>query len=202
MASVTLKWIWEITPEQVFQKNRFVRPTSTANLRQEFRSFKGAKTPLVGTEYTYQLAVTNQGRNEESKMLRAQHADLPDSGDVRSGVLIFKGTKIIASLILHGGYRKSPFKMVVNPDFREQGLAERLLVLWWSSVKHTYRTEGRQPMSWVAVGGLLNAYKTVVEKAIADGRAVPQAVRTELETQSEAAEVLRRAKAADPESGK
>lgn len=191
--SISLKWVWELTPKQVFQKNTFVKTAVTAKLWQETRIFDVPKKPLAGTEYEYQLALTSKGRNEEAQLLRSQHADLPDSGTYRSGVLIFNGDEIIASLILSGVDEDQPFKMVVNPEYRGQDLAERLLVEWWSQVRHTYRESGKQPMNVASVKVLLNAYRKVVSKAGGDGHSVPNLAVIN----SEASEVLKKASDAE-----
>lgn len=171
--SLSLKWVWELTPRQVFEKNKFVKTAVTAKLWQETRAFDTPRKPLAGTEFMYQLALTSKGRNEEAKLLRAQHPDLPDSGNYRSGVLIFDEDKVIASLVLSGVNEDRPFKMVVNPEYRGQDLAERLLVEWWSNVRHTYRESGSQPLNVASVKVLLKAYRKVVLIAGADGKTVP-----------------------------
>lgn len=193
-----LKWIWELTPNQVFQKNRFIKTSrATDRLPQQRIAFTSEKLVLSEPGMGYQLALTSEGKTEESVALRKAHPTFPSSGDHRSGVLLFKDDTIVASLILSGVNQRSLFKMVVNPEYRREGLAEALLVLWWSSVEHTFRTEGRQPLTSASVKVLLNAYDTVVKKAVADGLPVPANVREQLVTKTEAADVLRRAQAAD-----
>jgi hypothetical protein len=201
--TLSLKWVWELTPNQVFQKNLFIKPTTSKRPRffelQERTPFTVPRVPLAGTDLVYQVALTSKGRTEDTKELRKAFPTFADSGDYRSGVLLFNSAgAIVGSLRMSGGQAQQPFKMVVNPDYRQKGLAENMLVLWWSNVKHTYRDTGKQPMTWQVVKVLLNAYKTVVEKAITDGLPVPPQVLADLGTQSEAAEVLRRAKAVDP----
>ena len=202
LMTLNLKWVWELTPEQVFQKNKFVAPTTSKIVRsweaQETKPFLGPKLPLDGTSLAYQLALTSKGRTEETIALHAELPTIQDSGDMRSGVLLFdKDDNIVASLQMSGVDRRQPFKMVVNPEYRGQGLAERMLVLWWTSVKHTWRTEGRQHMTWVVVNVLLNAYRTVVQNAIDANLPVPQAVRAELAGRQLSNDVLARAKAVD-----
>jgi len=195
---LNLKWVWELTPNQVFQKNQFVKSSDdTESLPPETKGFETKKLVLPEVGLSYQVALTRKGRTEESVALRKAHPDVPDSGGYRSGVLLFTDSAIVGSLILSGANQKSLFKMVVSPKYRNQGLAEKMLVLWWSTVKHTYRTEGEQPMTSTTVKVLLNAYKAVVEKAIAEGLPVPQTVRHQLTTQAEATEVLRRAQLVD-----
>jgi hypothetical protein len=198
--SISLKWVWELTPHQVFQKNRFIKSSGSRKLFQEVRGFAGPQHPLTGSEYTYQLCLSKIGKTEESILLSQEHPDIPDSGDSRSGVLIFDSDKIVASLILSGVDVKQPFKMVVNADYRDQGLAERLLVEWWSSVKHTYRDSGDQAMNVLAVKVLLNAYRVVVGNTMDQPAShVASNVQEEYENGTEAAEVLAVAQAVEDE---
>lgn len=197
--TLRLKWVWELTPSQIFQKNRFVKSSGTQHLFQELRGFSSPRNLLTGTDYTYQVALSRVGRTEESMELAAMHPNIPDSGDYRSGVLVFHDGEIIGSLILSGVNAKQPFKMVVSPEYRQQGLAERMLVEWWSHVKHTYRTEADQAMTLASVKVLLGAYETVVNKAVAEGRPVSIQVQQALANGVEAAQVLQTAQAAENE---
>lgn len=196
--TLELRWAWELRPSQLFQKNRFVKSSGTKKLFQEVRPFACPRLPLPGTSFTYQLALSRVGKTEEVQALYLSHRDLPDSGDYRCGVIFFDGEEIIASLIVSGVNAKQPFKMVVHPDYRDQDLAERLLVEWWSHVKHTYRESGDQAMTVVAVKVLLKAHKAVRDRMVSDP-AMASTVNsiTDEAYEAEAAQVLAEAQAVE-----
>jgi GNAT superfamily N-acetyltransferase len=191
-----LRYWWETTPKELLAKHVFIKASpATETLRQEVEPFDTPKKPLEGFDgLDYQLALSDRALNNEARLQRQAHHELPVSGDSRSGILAFDGDQIVASFVLVGTTPGSPrFKLVVNPEHRGTGLAQRLFEIWGLRVKRLMTANPKQPITYHATVALLAAHKAVVEQALAEDLPVPDNVKQAVASGEEQLALIQRA---------
>lgn len=177
---------WEMTPSEYAAGFTYVSDTKTADLRLETTPFPCPRLPLSGTEYTYQIAMSAQSPSYAVQAIAGLNPEIPVSGDQRSGVLVFHGDTIIASANFVATHNT-----VVHPDYRNQGLATRILLEWIVLVKRPFVSI--ENITLVAVKALLRAHREAVERAVAAGKPVPERVIRAIQEGAETAAILRQA---------
>jgi hypothetical protein len=199
MSDGELSWYWERLPAQLFDRGQFFFIGSrklSGRINQEVRPFSASKLPLSDTPFFYQLALSNRSVAVEVRDLHFAQPEIPLSGDRRAGVLVFDGEQIVGSLIIQGHIVGEGYKMVVNPKYRQQGLANRLLVEWCWQTKRR-RVLPRQGITLLSAKALLSAHKTVVERAVQAGCPVPKQVLGAVALGRESARIVEEASRAE-----
>jgi len=183
-------YVWEQTPKEWFTCIRPVPSHRTADtVTVEATPFVCAKKRLLGTNFFYQLALSESSLAEDVRAIRQACPTLPLSGDTRSGVLIFDGNKIIASYLFPGTYTRNERRLAVHPDYRGQGLA-KLMVSQWQREVPTVDTIPPQTVNVAAVRTMFSAIKMTLAWAVSSGKVVPQRVRDAWSAGTEEAEIL------------
>jgi GNAT superfamily N-acetyltransferase len=181
-------WRWELTPSELLAGFSYVPSSKTAHLVLDETPFLCPKLPLEGTEFTYQLALSANSKALDIQALRDHHPELPVSKDPRSGVLVFHGDRVVASLIVPG--KAGGYHFVVHPEYRSQRLAFRMLVEWCGQTKRP-RALRHQPLTPTSVRALLAAHREVVERALLVGKPVPDHVVQAIRSGKQAASILK-----------
>jgi len=83
---------------------------------------------------------------------------------------------------------------VVHPDYRGQGLANRMLFEWESRTKRVAVAIHRVTLASAKV--LLRSHREIVERAVAEGKPVPERVIRAIKEGTETAAILRQAELA------
>lgn len=123
-----------------------------------------------------QIAVAQRSFNNHIKALRADNPDQPISGDRRSGILVFDGDRIVASLTSAGrSSAKVDFIMFVDEDRQGHGLAVDMWVAW-NMAFCEYNVLPRNVETVAARKILIKAHRRIVELAVERGETVPQYV--------------------------
>ena len=185
-------WRWELTPKEALSSYTYIPASKTEHLTLDERPFRGPRRALLNTEYTYQLALSARSRSVDIQAISGHHPEIPFSGDERSGVLVYHGEKIIGSLTLPG--KVSGYSLYVRPEYRDQHLAFRMLLEWCSQTKRP-RVITHQQLTLVSAKALLAPHKALVERALAEGKPVPERVVQAVAAGEEAASILRQAAA-------
>lgn len=187
-----LCWYWELAPADLLMGYRFIKAWPVQKMRQEVTPFSSPKKLLEGASFSYQLAVSSRSVDPWIQDLHADMAPLgmPISGDRRSGILIFDADRIIGSFIIEGNLVGNGYKMVVDQDRRQHGLAMRMLVEWcWQTRRHRIRLE-QGGITLVSVKALLSAHREVVERATKAGLPVPKRVAEAIAQGQQAAQII------------
>ncbi len=189
--SSTTAWRWELTPRELFEDYSFGKAEPASRLHVEARPFKAIFRPLEDTVFQFQFGVSDQSLDEEVQaILRYQKKDgLPGTGDKRSGVIVFHDMKIVGSLVLPGNLTTTGYRLAVHPEYRQSGLAKKMLVEWcWK----TKRMRGR-PKRTITLHGakaLLSVHSSLVERAQTEGLSVPDRVLQALKSGKEAEAII------------
>lgn len=141
----------------------------------ETRPFPGGKRALPDTNYTYQIALSASAQSMNITARRAAVPGIPASGDSRSGVLVFNGDKIVGSYILPGDIDGSPHLLAVHANYRNMGLATRMMEQWLREVPSPKLY--RQPVNMAGVKTMLKAAHNTVDWAVANNKQVSQEVK-------------------------
>jgi hypothetical protein len=186
--------VWELTPAQIFSCTRYVR--SGVVLSLETRPFTSPRRVLDGTRFTYQIGLGRTSKALHIQPLIEPCQPIPDSGDTRSGVLVYDGTLIIGSFIEPGDLPAAVNQTMIHEQYRGQGLGQKMVEMWLREIRipdnlPTQHGNSKAVRSW------LNAYKAVVAWAQAQGKTVPQRVLLTIERGAEEAELLRKAALAE-----
>jgi GNAT superfamily N-acetyltransferase len=179
-------WRWEMTPREYAAGYTYISSTKTADLPLATEPFPCPRLPLPGTEYTYQLAISDKSPSQDIQAVVGHHPELPRSGDRRSGVLVFHGDTIIASAIFLATH-----SLVVHPDYRNLGLAARMFLEWNAVTKRPFVSIHNITLATAKT--LLRAHRDVVERAVAEGKPVPERVQQAIQDASETAAILKQA---------
>ena len=186
-------WRWELTPLQAFEGFTFypypkAEPLNSAeyNLGPPWAT---PKQPMEGTAFMYQIAVSDCALNFDINSVRRAQPELEVSGDERSGVQLFVGNDIIASLILHGHRYKSYYHLMVRKDKRGQQLGQRMLQCWHQKTKRAL-VFAPQILNPAGARSSLAAQIAICRWAAANGKDVPPAVLDELRTGEQEAYML------------
>jgi len=186
---------WILTPADLFAVFIPVKSSAT-NAHGANKPFAGAKRPLDGTPFQYQVALSDKSLSEDVKLLRRERPTLPLSGDRRAGIILFDGSKIIASYIIPGNLVRQERQLFVHADYRRRGLASRMIEQWMRETP-TARNITRQPLNVVAARAFLAAHRALIIWAVAQGKNVPQSVADAVTAGNEANAILARFAAVD-----
>lgn len=189
-------WRWELTPLQAFEGFTFYPYPKTKPFGsvegKEFGlgpPFTSAKQPMEGTAFTYQIAVSDRALNYDIKSIRQAQPELETSGDGRSGVQLFAGNDVIASLILHGHRYKSYYHLMVRKDKRGQQLGQCMLQCWHRKTKRPL-VFAPQILNPAGARSSLAAQIEICRWAVENGKDVHPAVLDELRTGEQEAYML------------
>lgn len=123
---------------------------------------------------TYQLALSRRSAASEARELCQQHPDVPDSGDERSGVLLFAGEQLIGSFEIHKPWT---FSLAVDEKYQGKKLGQLMLLLWFQNVKcPTGSIFRNQLLSKDSVKVFQQAHAELLDWAQANGHEVPKRV--------------------------
>ena len=184
-------WHWEQTPLEAWagfvlwdgrHKNVPKRLVDTFD-RVEASGFRCERYELGGG-LTCQLAVSDRSSSRDVQATRAEHPELPVSGDRRSGVIIFDGERIAANFISDGNLYDHAYRTVVAPEYRGRGLAQRAVLEWYKRVRRP-RVVSKQRLNVAGAKVFLAVQSSVYAWALQHGKAVPDKVLRELETRAE-----------------
>jgi GNAT superfamily N-acetyltransferase len=178
-----LLWRWEMTPAEYMAGYEYITEALGRSSKLETTPFECPRLPLEGTPYTYQIAVSDRSPSIDIRAIARHHPELPRSGDDRSGVLVLDGDRVIASVMFMKDH-----PMCVHPDYRLQGLASRMFVEWDSRTKRLWVSPHRITLASAKV--LLRSHRKVVERAVEEGKPVPERVIRAIHEGTEAAEIL------------
>jgi len=181
-------WRWELTPSELLAGFTYVPASKTAHLTLDATPFPCPRLPLEGTDFTYQLALSAKSTALDIQALRGQHPELPVSADPRSGILVYHGDRVVASLTVPG--KSGGYHFFVQDEYRNQRLAFRMLVEWCGQTKRP-RALSYQPLTPLSARALLAAHREVVERALAAGKPVPDRVVQAIQEGEETATILR-----------
>jgi len=186
-------WRWELTPAELFAGFSFIKSEPAKDLALERRPFDGVPYhTLEGTSFVYQLAISDRCVTADMLAIRRVQPQLPVSGDRRSGVLVFDDGRIIGACVIPGLQVLQGYRMVVHPDYRQHGLAFRMLVEWCWQTKRQ-KVLPTQGVTLNSAKALLKSHKIVVERALAKGFPVPSQVTQTVERGEEAARIIKEA---------
>lgn len=190
--SQDLCWRWELTPAELFAGFHPIKSEPAKGLPLEIKPFACEKKPLGTTGFLYQVAVSDRSVCGEIIKIRKAQAELPLSGDRRSGIILFEQDYIIGALVIQGNLTNSGYKLFVHPDYRERGLAFMALVEWCWLTKRQ-RVLPRQGITLHSSRALLSAHRVVVERAQQSGKPVPARVLDAISSGEEARTILQEA---------
>lgn len=193
---------YDQTPAELFARHEIVNDAQHATLRLEYTPFDVERQLLAGfdagngTKFHYQLALSDAARNHEVQALRAAYPDVARSGerDMRSGIIVFEGPKIVGSFVLTGHSPTMPYmRLVVAPEYRSKGLATQMLVAWGSRFVRQLDRERPQPIviTTTTARVLLAAHAEIVA---AEPDIVPPAVLDAVVKGDQARAILKAAK--------
>lgn len=184
-------YYWTLTPKELLSCLVPVNSRDRSRISLPVASFKLPKLSLVGTSYTYQLGVSANSLSEDMKGILKEFPGIPVTGDRRSGILIYQGSKIIGSYLIPGSYTKDFRLIYVHEGFRKQGLGTRMVEQWYREVPRAMSLS-KQLVNVMAAKTFLKAHANVVRWAVAEGKDVPQRVQDAVNSGAEAAEILAR----------
>lgn len=150
-------------------------PMATRPVRVASMPFSAPLEPLPGMGFAFQLGVSRRAVCAEIQRVVAEQPELPCSGprDFRSGVLVYEGQRIVASLILPGNITAHGYELATaRPGL---GLGHRLLVEWCGRVRRL-RMRPPQRITRRALRAWLRAHADLVRQAEARRLSVPRAV--------------------------
>ena len=137
------------------------------------KPFTSDRQPLEGTSYTCQIGISFSTRNPNFVEWR-QRCVIQDSGDERSGVVIFDGDTVIGGYTAKGNQPRPPWFIGIHPDYQNQSLATTAIREWFKAAPLIHLVTW--PASETAVQAFVTAHKQYVEWEIEKGTTVPQRV--------------------------
>jgi len=160
----------------------WARP-SMVTLEVEREPFTSRRIPLEGTDFHFQVAISDATANREMVAVRDHcEAGLQSSGDERSGALLLSGDDVIGSLLVsRGRLAQEETRLVIHPDFRGDRLGQRLTTEWH---KHSARfvNRGVEKLNLASIEPHIDAHLATCRWAAEQGLPVPDRVLEELET--------------------
>lgn len=172
----TLCWRWELTPAELLSRFK-ISDSEDLPVRIETKPFTCKKLPLEGTPYFYQLAVSRRSLDKNMISVRRGQPELPESGDRRSGILVFCEDKIIASCVIAGLQPNEGYRLVRLAQHVGQGLVKKMLTEWlWQTKTSRVAVLPIQTITRKSAKALLVGHKALVLRAIKEGLPVPAAV--------------------------
>lgn len=148
------------------------------------QGFGCPRVPLDGTGFTYQLAVSRKAQTDVGG------DGLPDSGDSRSGVIVFDGDRIVSSYVASAISRHR--HLAVDKAYRGQGLGVLMVELWMREATFSRASIGL--ISYRSASIAVESYRRAVAWAVDSGKDVPADVRAAVEDPERLARVIARFK--------
>jgi hypothetical protein len=168
--------IWEYSLEERLLNKTLTQKPGPARERAPQTPFPAAPRVPFRDGLEAQIAVAERSFNKHIKALRADNPDEPVSGDARSGILVFHGDRIVASLTSLGrSSAKVDFIMFVDEDRQGHGLAVDMWVAW-NMAFCEYNVMPRNVETVAARKILIKAHRRIVELAVERRETVPQYV--------------------------
>lgn len=168
-------WHWELTPGEILYGAVLTKNLPAA--ASVALGFSCPELPLPDHEgFSYQLALSRRSTSSEARELCKEHPAIPDSGDKRSGVVLWADANEtpIAGFLISAQWT---FSMFVEQAYQSQGFAKLMLLLWFQNVKcPTGALFRNQLLSTDSVKVFLAAHSELLAWAQADGHDVPARV--------------------------
>lgn len=180
-------WCWQLSPAEILRGYLLSKSVPTS-VSPEHRPFDCPVLPLDGA-LQYQLAFSSNTNCREVQILRAEHPEIPKSGDGRSGVLILENDRVIGSFTINDHWS---FMQQVHNTHRGRGIARHTSLLWLKTIKSPM-TGAPQMMNVNSLKTFLSAHAALIEWAVAEGKDVPAHVVEAVQSGKEAELLIRRA---------
>lgn len=187
-------WRWEMTPAEIFGGFKFSK-TSYITIGIPKMPFRAAvpHMPLPDSFFTFQLALGDASVSAEIIGIRNEQRELTRVPGRRSGVHVYDGERLVASLEIDGMRHTGGYEMFVLPRYRSMGLGAKILTEWCYRTCRPLFEVPRQSITLPSTLALLAAHRNVVLRAQLAGRVVPQRVINAIDCGEEAAQILKEA---------
>jgi len=186
-----LVYYWDLTPKELLSCLVPVNSQDRSRIQLPTVPFKLPKLSLIGTPYTYQLGVSDSSSLADVALIHKEIPSLPHTGDRRTGIIVYNGSKIIGTYLIPGHYTRDYRLIYVHENYRNQGLGTRMLEQWYREVPRVMNLPP-QLINIMAAKTSIKAHANVVRWAIAEGKDVPQRVQDAINNGAEVAEILAR----------
>ncbi len=134
------------------------------------------KKPLFD-RYTYQAAI-QQNSMPGSVWDEMKKAGLGPTraNDLRTGIIIFDGNRIIGSLADPGRINPPTYVLFVDPAYRDKDIGQWLIMSWWKEFPRHRTLQPRQVYSQTVAATAMAAWPKFLQLCQSEGKPVPQRV--------------------------